>query len=291
MKTIGLAPNPNKEDAVQLAAELVDWLAERHVRPLIAEDVAEGMGRPQFAVTEAEVLDADLLMVLGGDGTMLRWGRLAAPRGTLMIGVNFGQYGFITETHPDEAKAALARILDGDYTISERVVLKTTVTRNDEQIGSFYALNDVVVSKGPFARMLGLNTFADNKFIVTYTADGIIIASPTGSTAYSLSAGGPVVHPDVDVLIITPICPHTMNARSLVVPDTESVQIVPECREDKPDIMVTVDGQLGQHLICGDKVEVSKADFTARLVQLNAHSFYSKLQRRLHWGQRFSGGQ
>ncbi|MEN6357926.1 MAG: NAD(+)/NADH kinase [Armatimonadota bacterium] len=290
MKTVGLAPNPNKNDAVQLAAELADWLAQKNVRPLITEDVASAMGRPQYSVTEGEVLDADLLMVLGGDGTMLRWSRLAAPRGTLMIGVNFGQYGFITETHPDEAKAALERFLRGDYTISERVVLNAIVVRDNKQISSFYALNDVVVSKGPFARMLGLNTFVDNRFIVTYTADGIIIASPTGSTAYSLSAGGPVVHPDVDVLIITPICPHTMNARSLVVPDTESVQISPECREDKPDIMVTIDGQLGQHLICGDKVEIGKAGFTAKLVQLEAQSFYSKLQRRLHWGQRFSGG-
>lgn len=291
MKTIGLAPNPNKSDAVQLACNLADWLADKHVRPLIVDDVALNMGREQYSATEGEVLDADLLMVLGGDGTMLRWGRLAAPRGTLMIGVNFGQYGFITETHPNEAKAALGRFLEGDYTISERVVLKATVTRSGEQIGSFYALNDVVVSKGPFARMLGLNTFVDDRFIVTYTADGIIIASPTGSTAYSLSAGGPVVHPDVDVLIITPICPHTMNARSLVVPDTESVQIVPDCREEKPDIMVTVDGQLGQKLICGDKVEVGKADFAAKLIQLDPQSFYSKLQRRLHWGERFSGGQ
>jgi NAD+ kinase len=289
MKTVGLAPNPNKSDAVQLTAELADWLAEKHVRALVTEDIAADMGRPHLAATEDEVIGADLLMVLGGDGTMLRWSRLAAPRGTPMMGVNFGQYGFITETHPSEAKAGLTRFLEGDYAVSERVVLKATVTRKEQLIGTYYALNDVVVSKGPFARMLGLHTFAGNKFIVTYTADGIIIASPTGSTAYSLSAGGPVVHPDVCVFIITPICPHTMNARSLVVPDTETVQIIPEYSEHKPEVMVTVDGQLGVHLESGDKVEVGKADFMAKLVQLEPQSFYTKLQRRLRWGERLSG--
>lgn len=291
MKTIGLAPNPNKDDAIELTVELADWLSEKNVTPIVTEDVAVSMGRPQYSASESEVLDADLLMVLGGDGTMLRWGRLAAPRGTIMIGVNFGQYGFITETHPEDAKEALEKFLSDDYFISERVVLKASVARNGENIGSYYALNDVVVSKGPFARMLGLNTHVDDQFIVTYTADGIIIASPTGSTAYSLSAGGPVVHPDVNVLIITPICPHTMNARSLVIPDTQSVKIVPECREEKPEIMVTVDGQLGQHLECSDVVEITKADFTARLVQIEPHSFYNKLQSRLRWGERLSGGQ
>ncbi|MEN6582355.1 MAG: NAD(+)/NADH kinase [Armatimonadota bacterium] len=290
MKCIGLAPNPNKKDSVWLAAELADWLAARHIRVLIIDDVAAEIGKSELAASEEQITSVDLLVVLGGDGTMLRWSRIAAPRGTPMIGVNFGQYGFITEIHPDEAKTSLLRILDGDYTVSERVVLKATVSRDGKETGTYYALNDVVVSKGPFARMLGLHTFVNDRFIVTYTADGIIVSSPTGSTAYSLSAGGPVVHPDVDVLIITPICPHTLNARSLVIPDSETVQIQGECGEDNPEIMVTVDGQLGQHLACGDKVNVGKADFSAKLLQLEPQSFYTKLQQRLRWGERFSGG-
>ncbi|MCE5199312.1 NAD(+)/NADH kinase [bacterium] len=290
MKCIGLAPNPNKKDSVWLAAELADWLAARHIRVLIIDDVAAEIGKSELAASEEQITSVDLLVVLGGDGTMLRWSRIAAPRGTPMIGVNFGQYGFITEIHPDEAKTSLLRILDGDYTVSERVVLKATVSRDGKETGTYYALNDVVVSKGPFARMLGLHTFVNDRFIVTYTADGIIVSSPTGSTAYSLSAGGPVVHPDVDVLIITPICPHTLNARSLVIPDSETVQIQGECGEDNPEIMVTVDGQLGQHLACGDKVSVGKADFSAKLLQLEPQSFYTKLQQRLRWGERFSGG-
>ncbi|MCL5104187.1 MAG: NAD(+)/NADH kinase [Armatimonadetes bacterium] len=289
MKVVGLAPNSRKADSVQLAIELADWLAARDIRALVAEEVAADTGRPQLAASEDDLIGVDLLVVLGGDGSMLRWGRLAAPRGTPLLGVNFGQYGFITEIHPDEVFTSLERILIGDYHISERIVLKATVTRGEKIIGTYYALNDAVVSKGPFARMLGLHTYVNNKFIVTYTADGIIVSTPTGSTAYSLSAGGPVVHPDVCVLIVTPICPHTLNARSLVIPDEETVQIVGECGEDLHSMMLTVDGQLGEHLTSNDKVEIVKADFMAKLVQLEPESFYNKLQKRLRWGERFSG--
>jgi len=291
MKKIGLAPNPRKIEAVQLASELADWLTARHVRAVLVEEVAAEIGKPQLAASEEEVVSSDLLLVLGGDGTMLRFSRLAAPRGTPMMGVNFGQYGFITEVHPKEAKTALRRILDGDYIISERVVLKATVTREDGSTGVYHALNDAVVSKGPAARMLDLHMFVSGKFIVTYTADGIIVATPTGSTAYSLSAGGPVVHPNVSVLIITPICPHTMNARSLVIPDSEIVKIVGDRGAEDSNMVLTADGLVAERLTCNEQVEIGKADFTAKLVQLEPQSFYDKLQTRLRWGERFSGEQ
>jgi len=186
---------------------------------------------------------------------------------------------------------ALARVLEGDYAISERVVLRAEVTRHGEQAGEYFALNDAVVSKGPVTRMLGLHTFVNDKFIVTYSADGIIVSTPTGSTAYSLSAGGPVVHPHVSVLIITPICPHTMNARSLVIPDTETVKIVGESSEEDLEIVLTMDGQVTHCLTHEDAVEIAKADFAARLIQLDSQSFYNKVQNRLRWGERFSGEQ
>jgi len=289
MKTIGLAPNPKKMEAIQLALELTDWLAARHVRALLVEEAAQAAGRPQLASGDEDVAGADVLFVLGGDGTMLRWSRLAAPKGTPMIGVNFGQYGFITEIHPKEAKAALTRIIEGDYLISERVVLRAVVTRHGERTGEYFALNDAVVSKGPVSRMLGLHTFVNGKFIVTYSADGIIVSTPTGSTAYSLSAGGPVVHPDVPVLVVTPICPHTMNARSLVVPDSETVKIAGESGEQEGEMALTMDGQIMHRLTVEDIVEIGKADYSARLIQLEPESFYNKLQTRLRWGERFSG--
>lgn len=288
MKTIGLAPNPHKIEAVQLAGELADWLASRGVRPLLSHDVADAAGKSEIRADDHELACTDLLVVLGGDGTMLRWTRLTASNQTPMLGVNFGRYGFITEIEPELVKESLDRFLAGDYTISERVVLKARVTRASGPAATYYGLNDVVVSKGPLARMVALHTYVNDKFIVTYAADGIIIASPTGSTAYSLSAGGPVVHPDVSVLIITPVCPHTLNVRSLVVPDRERIRIVGECRDGESDTMLTLDGQLGEHLGCGDAVEISKAEFAAKLVQFEPQSFYDKLQTRLRWGERYS---
>lgn len=289
MSTIGLAPNPKKIEALELAADILKWAEEQGVRSVVVQEVATKLNRSDLGAAEQEVAKTDILVVLGGDGTMLRWSQLAAQYGTPMLGVNLGQYGFITEIHPKDAIPALRRVLDGAYSISERTLLCARVLQNGSCKGEYLGLNDAVVSKGPVARMLGLRTFVNGKYIVTYSADGIIVSTPTGSTAYSLSAGGPVVHPDVPVFIITPICPHTMNARSLVVPDTEIISITGDPEEDSVDLALTVDGQVAHRLAVGDVVEIGKADVRARLVQLDPLSFYHKLQQRLRWGERFSG--
>jgi NAD+ kinase len=289
VRTIGIAPNPLKREAVELTTKLAAWLATRGVTPMVTTDAGEAARSNAMVVSEERLAECDLLLVLGGDGTMLRWGRLAVPRGTPMMGVNFGRYGFITEIHPKHVTDALEKVLTGEYYISERVVLKATLTRGKKKIDEFHALNDVVISKGPLARMLALRTSVNGRFIVTYAADGIIVSSPTGSTAYSLSAGGPVVHPDVCVLLITPICPHTLTARSLVVPDCDKIQITGDSSESDTEMMLTIDGQLGEHLLQTDKVEITKSNYTAKLIQLEPQSFYRKLQTRLRWGERFSG--
>lgn len=289
MKTIGLVANPQKPEALRLAAELADWLSGRHVKTLIEPEPAESIGRADLAASADAVYEADMVVVLGGDGTILRAARMAGPKGTPILGVHLGKYGFITEIHPPDVKSALERVLEGDYRISERLMLSVDLIRNKETVFSASALNDVVVSKGPFARLLNLRTFVDERLIAVYAADGIIVSSPTGSTAYSLSAGGPVVNPNVKVMIITPICPHTLNARSLVVPDNETVQIVGECELDGEDVMMlTVDGQVGCKMECRDKVDIRRAEFCARIVYWNNMSFYDKLQQRLKWGERFS---
>ncbi len=271
-----------------MAAELADWLGSRGVRPLLSKDVAQALGKAEVGAEDHELAQADLLVVLGGDGSMLRWTRLIASSETPMMGVNFGRYGFITEIEPEMARTALEGYLAGNYAVSDRVVLKARVDRASGSSATYYGLNDVVLAKGPISRMVALDTYVNDKFIVTYAADGIIVASPTGSTAYSLSAGGPVVHPDVSVLIITPVCPHTLNVRSLVVPDAQRIKIVGQCRDGEGDTVLTIDGQLGEHLGCGDEVEICKADFTAKLVQMEPQSFYDKLQTRLRWGERYS---
>jgi NAD+ kinase len=288
MKTIGLVANPGKQDAVKLASDLAGWLAARNVNVLIERESASMIDRLDISADEDTISSCDLLVVLGGDGTILRAARMVGPKRTPILGVHFGQYGFITEIHPPDVKTALERALAGDYVVSERLMLEIRLIRGGEQISSYRALNDAVVAKGPLARLLRLRTCVNEKYVATYAADGIIVSTPTGSTAYSLSAGGPVVNPNVDVLIITPICPHTLNARSLVIPGSESVQVVAECALDDASMMLTVDGQTGIPLQCSDKVDVTRAEFPARIVMWDPLSFYDKLQSRLRWGERFS---
>lgn len=288
MKTIGLVVNADKQDALGLASELAEWLAAKGVSVLIEQEPAGLIDRPDIAAHQDAVSSTDLVVVLGGDGTILRAARAAAPKGTPILGVHFGQYGFITEIQPDNAKAALERTLRGDYDVSERMMLQATLIRDGKEMGRYTALNDAVVAKGPLARLLNLETYVCERYIATYAADGIIVSTPTGSTAYSLSAGGPVVNPHVDVLIVTPICPHTLSARSLVAPGSESVQIVTECT-DGDIVTLTIDGQIGVPLRCSDKVDVVRAPFPAKIVVWDPWSFYEKLQSRLRWGERFSG--
>lgn len=288
MKTIGFVVNPLKDEALRLAAELVPWLATRGVSVLVEEQPALMMGRGELGSTLEAVSETDMVVVLGGDGSILRAAHVTAPKGTPILGVHFGQYGFITEVHPGDVFPALEKVLAGDYSVSERMMLMAKLMRGDEEICCIPAMNDVVVSKGPLSRLLTLHTYVHETFLTTYAADGIIVSTPTGSTGYSLSAGGPVVHPSVEIVIVTPICPHTLNARSLVIPDTESVQIVGECSGVHDDMMLTVDGQTGYNMVCSDKIDVRRADFCARIVYWDSMSFYDKLQTRLRWGERFS---
>jgi len=288
VKTIGLVVNPQKKGAVELGGEIAKWLGSRSVRVVVEDEAARFVGSGFHEAPLEQVCESEVVIVLGGDGTILRVARTAGAKGTPMLGVHLGQYGFITEIHPPDVMDALARVLEGDYKVSERMMLCAELSRNENTVFESPALNDVVVSKGPLARLLKLHTYVDERLIATYAADGIIVSSPTGSTAYSLSAGGPVVNPDVNALIITPICPHTLNARSLVVPDTASVHVIGECGEGDDGMMLTVDGQIGFQMHTGDKITVRRAGYSARIVYWDSMSFYDKLQSRLRWGDRFS---
>ncbi len=288
IKSVGLAPNPQKQEAVQLTAELIAWLERNKLQARVIKEVAPSIGRDDLGANDEEVASSDLLVVVGGDGTMLRWCRLAGPKNVPMLGINFGQYGFITEVAPAYAIESLEKTISGTAKISERVVLKADHIRQGKVVASYQALNDVVVSSAKRARMLNIDTFVNDQFLVTYAADGIIVSTPTGSTAYSLSAGGPVVHPNVGVFIITPICPHTLSERSLVIPDKETVQIIGECGQSDTEMLLTVDGQVGDTLHTSDTITVAKADYHAKLVEVEPLSFYHKLRTRLHWGERFT---
>jgi NAD+ kinase len=238
------------------------------------------------AEPELDPADIDLLITLGGDGTLLRGGRLVAGRDVPVLGVNLGFLGFLTSIAPDEFEPALARVLAGNYWLDVRFTLEARVldvAGNGGQV-PYIALNDAVLHKGGFARVIRLAVYVgeEEEEIGTYSADGIIISTPTGSTAYSLSANGPIVVPSVDCILATPICPHSLVIRPLVLPSNQEIRV--QVLSDSTDLMLTVDGQDGEPLKAGGTLLVRKGTATVPLVRFGGDSFFSTMRRKLHWG-------
>ncbi|HEU0013091.1 MAG TPA: NAD(+)/NADH kinase [Longimicrobium sp.] len=244
---------------------------------------------PLAALVDGEALTAerrpelDLLVTLGGDGTLLRGARMVALDGVPVLGVNLGRLGFLTSAGDADVDQALAHWLAGEYTLDERMVLAVHAEREDGEPGRMHvALNDAVLHKGGAARVIRLSVSASNDVVGSYSADGIILATPTGSTAYSLSAGGPIVSPTVDCIIATPICPHTLGVRPLVLPAHETV--VAEVLSPSEELILTIDGQDFERLVPGQRVVVRRAETPVRLVRFPGQTFFSTLRRKLRWG-------
>jgi NAD+ kinase len=289
VKTVGLHVNVDKlhanADVARLASEAVNLLIERGVSVVLNTGSAEILGHAALGMPEGEfVRRADVVVVFGGDGTILRAARSAASRGIPILGVNLGGFGFLAEVNGPEVERALHRLLEGDFRLDERMMLRARVEHEGRTIQEFLALNDIVVTKSGYARLLKLRTFVNAEHLATHLADGLIVATPTGSTAYSLSAGGPIVHPAVEGLVLTPICAHTLNARAVLVSagDTIVIQVEPI---GAPPIL-TVDGQEGYPLQPGDEVRVERSPYHTRLVRLGPGGFYSLLRAKLTWGER-----
>jgi NAD+ kinase len=227
---------------------------------------------------------ADLVVVLGGDGTLLSVARHSGSRRVPVLGVNLGGLGFLTDVRPEEAFQALERVLAGHYRLEHRSMLEAAVVRGGKALRRFQALNDVVINKGALARILDLETSVDGVALCTYKADGLILSTPTGSTAYSLSAGGAIVEPSVGVLLISPICPHTLTQRPIVLPERVHVR-VSVCSPDE-DVALTIDGQEGMKLANDDVVTVRPAKHRVHLVRSPTHSFFELLRTKLRWGER-----
>ena len=286
IKTIGILANAGKEAALGAARIADTYLRERGITTLLPHHIARTFGAEDRGVSEAEAGSADVVIVLGGDGTILAASRECAPNGTPILPVHLGRFGFLTEVAPELFTEALDRLLAGDYKIEERMMIAGV--SEQEQSGestSVYALNEIAVAHGPLSRVLHLRLLVNGRYVTTYAADGIIIATPTGSTAYSLSAGGPLVHPDLQTLLVTPICPHTLTARTLLVPPDHEVSVMVE-RDPEDTVRVTVDGQLGFPLQPGDKIKVRRSPYPARLITVGGADFYDKLQTKLRWGER-----
>lgn len=241
----------------------------------------------QIAVPRVpSLLDAglDLIVVLGGDGTLLSVARIAQAEGIPLLGVNLGSLGFLTETALDRLDPVLDAVCGGACSIEERIMLEVEVRHGERSRGPFVVLNDAVINKAALARMIEMEASVDGAYLTTYRADGLIVATPTGSTAYSLAAGGPIVYPDMEAVVITPICPHTLTNRSLVVPDRVTVEVA--IQTGGQDIHLTLDGQLGIELAPGDRVAIRKAAARTRLVHCPDREWFEVLRQKLKWGER-----
>lgn len=276
---IGIMPHTGKKLALRLAQNVIACLEARDITPWIEPKAAKIIGRVDLSPPDAGLGDLDVLLVLGGDGTLLRAARDAAQHDLPLLGVNVGHLGFLTELETDHLEVALAALINKEYKIEERMLISSRVIRNHQVVAAYHALNDAVIARGTFARIIQLQTFVDEQPVVDYQADGLIIATPTGSTAYSLSAGGPIVEPQLECLIITPICPHTLAARSVVVSDDSVVKVFVEASHK--DMMLTIDGQIGFPLQSRDVIEVVKADMKAKFVKLHGRNFFTILNSRL----------
>jgi NAD+ kinase len=279
IKRIGLFPNFKKKDTVRISHEIINRLNKSGVDVYVTEDVALKLESPRTIISKDVFKNVELLLALGGDGTLLGVARQSATYGIPILGINFGHLGFLTEVETPEIEKALDMILKSNYTIEERMMLEASVKSGSLPVENYIALNDVIVTKGPFARLVRLETYLDEEYVETYPADGLIIATPTGSTAYSLSAGGPIITPDNKLILITPICPHTLHSRSIVIPDNETVRVIVDA--DHKEIMMTVDGQQGKRLKPGDEVTVKKASCVTRLIRLKHRTFYEVLRKKL----------
>ena len=285
MKKIAIFAKVHDPRCQGVAEDLICWLEARGLIPLVEAHLARHLPLERGMEREQIPAQADLVVVLGGDGTLISVARLVGDQGVPILGVNLGSLGFLTEITLEELYPVLERCLDGDYRLSERMMLDTVVERDGREIARHQVLNDVVINKGALARIIDLETQVGSFHLTTFTADGLIISSPTGSTGYSLSAGGPIVHPAMKCLVITPICPHTLTNRPLVVADDALIAITVKSQHDE-DVYLTLDGQVGVELKFGDVIRVSRARSAINLIMSRDKDFFEVLRTKLKWGER-----
>jgi NAD+ kinase len=282
--TIGIYPNMAKSGITDVVCQVAEYLLERGARVLLPQEFATACGRPQLAADRHTMMQQiSLGITLGGDGTILHVGRELAQAKIPVCGINMGNLGFLTAAELSELQPALAKLLVGDYLVEERMMLVATVLRQNETVFSATALNDVVLTNSASPRLIRLNVYVDDELIAGYPADGYKLATATGATGYSLSAGGPVVSPHVEAMILTPICPHTLYSRALVVSRQEIVEVKPQSPEEI--VALTVDGKSDFSMIFGDVLRVAEAPEKARLVRFNDKSYYHTLRRKLRRGE------
>jgi len=282
-KTIGAIVGPQKPEALEVVCELREWCAARGVELRAANTIAAQAQCAPLAESDGELAeDVDLIVVLGGDGTMLGAARLVGARQTPVLGVNFGWLGYLTEFTLEEMFPALENVRTGAFYVERRMMLDVMLNRGGEVVDSRRALNDAVVTKAAPARMIEIESYINEMFVNVFRADGMIVATPTGSTAYSLSAGGPIVHPSMSAILLTPICPHTLSNRPVVVPGESVVDLVFK-RADE-DLTLTIDGQSGVDLRHDDRITLRRSQTTFNVVRPTNRNYFEVLRTKLKWG-------
>lgn len=282
MKTIGVITNTDKDKDLKYTRILVESVREFGGKALVPSDISEGLGLGGNPLTEDDVFEnSELVVCLGGDGTFLKAARKAVPKGLPMLGINLGSLGFLTEVEKKDIRSTVEKLLQGEYKAEERIVMEMVIRSEEGEIARDIAINDVVVSKGALSRILHVKTYINDVFVDTFPGDGLIISTPTGSTAYSLSAGGPIVEPDVDLILVTPICPHILYSRSIISSGERVIKAVLE--EDYAySAMVTVDGQMGYEIKGGYSIEVRRSTQIVKIIRVNSRNFYNILRTKIY---------
>lgn len=287
VQSVGILANTHRDNAVQCVGSLLKLLNSYGVTIAVNADLCEALGATDHLGSDEEIGRSDLVIALGGDGTLLSANRLASPHDTPILGIHAGgpaSFGFLTETTPAGALTAVSAVLEGRYGLDERLMVCCEVLREGRTVERFHGLNELVIRA--HTRMLKMRVTVNETFIATYAADGIIVATPTGSTAYNLAAGGPLVNPSVQTILLTPICPHTLNVRSLLT-GVEDAILVELTAESRDMTHLTVDGQLARQVEPGDCILFRRSEHRGRFISLDGANFYQKVQTRLRLGERF----
>jgi NAD+ kinase len=281
IRSVGICLKADQPQALETLKHLLKWLDERGIRTLADSECARETGLP--ATPRAEMSAAvDLIVVLGGDGTLLSVARELGTRQVPILGVHLGTLGFLTEVTVEELFPALERVLAGDFEMETRLRLEVVVKRGEREIARYHALNDAVIMKNALARMIDLETYSDGISVTTYHTDGLIVSTPTGSTAYSLSAGGPILMPGIGAFVLNPICPHSLSHRPLVVPQTAVLEIVVHTRGG--EVALTVDGQEWIQLEEGDRVTLCRSPYPVEIVASPFRNRFEIMHAKLRWG-------
>lgn len=281
MKNVGIIAKKGVPEAIDAVRDVLQWLKAGKYKAAIDPVTAAAL-KMKGCPIEKLPSRSDIILVFGGDGTLLSAARLVGSKGVPILGINLGTLGFITALGRDEILKNIDKVFSGKYKLEERIRISADVYRKGKKISQYSALNDVVLNKSALARMFELDILINKQYVTTFRADGLIVSTPTGSTAHSLSAGGPVLYPTVESFLMTPICPHTLTSRPLVIPDDFVLEAIVKSGDN---VYLTVDGQVGLPLKVNDSIRMRKADFTTKFIHLQDRDYFYILRSKMKWGE------